>query len=407
MAVDMKKTKSMQKIQSISEKGVSEANNKLIKEIPLDLIDPHPMNSVIYTTEGIDGLCHSIESSGFFGAIDVYQKEDGRYMISSGHRRYLAMKKLGKKTIPALISKMEPDDVVLRKLIEANQNTRTPSPMEKAMEIVSYEDALRDGGYKGKVDKKLCEVFNMSTGKLYKIKSIAKLTEELKKYAYNLTFPYEAFSEAVHFSKEQQIKLASMIESHFRLYPDAELSNILAKQFIEQIKTEAKIEKERKEREKYLKQAREMIKEESTLEIPIETPVETPKKFSVDIPTQALEQSMTISPETDFDINGENNISEIPLDNLIDFSQQEYSFPIPMPPLQPTESENSIVSEAQLPIQELDEENSELVNIDFDLTMYTKRMLEKLEDRTTVISKDIKEELIFSINRIVDLLNKK
>ena len=382
----MQQTKSMKQIESITSKGVSETNNKLVKEIPLDLLDPHPMNSQIYTTEGIEGLCHSIKESGFFGAIDVYQKNDGRYMIVSGHRRFLAMKQLGRKTIPALIYKMEPEDIILRKLIEANQNTRTPSPMEKAMEIVAYEESLLEGGYQGRINDKLCAVFNMSLSKLHKVKSIVKLTDELKKYAYDLTFPYEAFSNAVNFSKEQQVKLAGLIEKHLTTHPDAELSSILATQFIEQIKTETKLEKERKEREKVLKQAEKIIKEQS-LEMPA--------------------ASDSLKNESPSEESETYEAQELPLEEPVELVE-ENTPPLTLnTPMEINADISDIIVKEELPIQEIYEKEEEKTNIDFDLSLYTKKMLEKLENTNTVISVEVKEKIMLSINRIIDLLNKK
>jgi ParB family chromosome partitioning protein len=54
--------------------------------------------------EGIDELANSIKEIGVQQPVVVLEKEDGRFDLIIGQRRYLACKKIGLKDIPALIT---------------------------------------------------------------------------------------------------------------------------------------------------------------------------------------------------------------------------------------------------------------------------------------------------------------
>ena len=252
MAVDLKNTKSLKNLQGIAKKSVEEAGNKIVKDIPLSEIDFHPYETEIYLLRDIDALAASIERNGFIGAIDVYQKPDGRYQISSGHRRYEAMKALGRKTIPCLIYPMESEIEVNKKLIESNINGRNASPLELSNSIVFYENLLLESGFKGSINDQLSTVFNMSTTKIAQLKAINKFSEEIKKMAQAEKFPYEAFYAAASFKKENQKQLFDMISDYLEKYSEGELTALVVTQFINKIKTDIKREKEEKERQEIL-----------------------------------------------------------------------------------------------------------------------------------------------------------
>lgn len=56
--------------------------------------------------EGLDDLARSISEIGVQQPVVVFQKEDGRYELIIGQRRYLACKKIGRESIPAIITKV-------------------------------------------------------------------------------------------------------------------------------------------------------------------------------------------------------------------------------------------------------------------------------------------------------------
>ena len=116
-------------------------NNKI--SIPLDKIDPNPDNSYIFSMdeEELKFLAAGIEENGYNESqpIGVFEKQDGRYEIYNGERRYRAMKMLGRQSIPAVISKMPTDPTVkARLLLESNNRNRAENSMDLARELNYY-----------------------------------------------------------------------------------------------------------------------------------------------------------------------------------------------------------------------------------------------------------------------------
>jgi len=73
--------------------------------LPLDRIDISISNvRKSNLEEGINELANSIEEIGVQQPVIVFEKQDGRFELIIGQRRYLACKKLGLKKIPALIT---------------------------------------------------------------------------------------------------------------------------------------------------------------------------------------------------------------------------------------------------------------------------------------------------------------
>ena len=75
----------------------------VVMNIPLDKIDGNPENDKLFSMRSVDHLAKIIDEEGYTTPIEVYKKKNGRYEITSGHRRYQAMKLLGQKEIPCYI----------------------------------------------------------------------------------------------------------------------------------------------------------------------------------------------------------------------------------------------------------------------------------------------------------------
>lgn len=141
--LNLDNTPNAKMIKTVQEKSVMLANAKTVQDIPLDLIDENEDNSKVFNMNDIERLAENIRQEGFFGTIEVYQKENGRYEISSGHRRFKAMQLNGAATIPATVSPMpEYDTKKRRKLIASNINSRNMSPLDWARAIQYYLDTL-------------------------------------------------------------------------------------------------------------------------------------------------------------------------------------------------------------------------------------------------------------------------
>ncbi|MFX1295491.1 MAG: ParB/RepB/Spo0J family partition protein [Promethearchaeota archaeon] len=81
---------------------------------------------------GIEELAKSIQEKGLLNPIMVRKKSDGTFELIAGQRRFLACKKLGWNTIPAIIREITDDtDATIISLIE-NVHRADMNPIDKA-----------------------------------------------------------------------------------------------------------------------------------------------------------------------------------------------------------------------------------------------------------------------------------
>lgn len=245
MAIDLSRTAASHKIEKIALKTVEEANSKVVKDIPLDLIDPHPDNGKLYSMKGIESLMSSIEKDGFIGAIEVYSKSDGRYLIYSGHRRYAAMKALGRSTIPCLIYPMEDTYTINRKLVAANINTRVLSPLEIARQLQYYEQNLQESGFSGSIKKELEETFGYSSSKIFRYRSTLKLSPLFEEWALDVKFPYDTYAGVASLPQKWQERVYELLSQEIKKDPDAWRSKAIVNLALSKVKDEIEQENQK------------------------------------------------------------------------------------------------------------------------------------------------------------------
>lgn len=179
-----------------------------LKEIELSKIDPNPENSQLFKMSNIEHLANIINEEGFTTPIEVFQKEDGRYEITSGHRRYEAMKLLKRKTIPCCVTdKYDSSTQKDRKLLSSNIATRKLSPLEMANAITFYKDILKKEKYKGNTRTKTAEYFGISESNVYRYECLLKLIPELQEFCKKPQFPYSSLRQAASLTEEEQKEL--------------------------------------------------------------------------------------------------------------------------------------------------------------------------------------------------------
>jgi len=101
-------------------------------EIPLDQIDRNPFQTRTHFDEALlNELAQSITASGVVQPIVVKTLKDGRYQLITGERRWLASRKAGKPTIPAIIRQVS-DEQALEMTIVENLQRADLNPMEQA-----------------------------------------------------------------------------------------------------------------------------------------------------------------------------------------------------------------------------------------------------------------------------------
>ncbi len=183
-------------------------NKMILQEIDLKLIDPNPKNAALFDMTRVEHMAKIISEEGFTTPIEVFKKDDGRYEITSGHRRYEAMKLLKKKTIPCLITdKYESETQKDRKLLSSNIATRKISPLEMAYAISFYKDILKKENYKGKARDKIAEYFGISPSNVYRYECLLKLIPELQEFCKKPQFPYSSLRAAASLTPEAQKEL--------------------------------------------------------------------------------------------------------------------------------------------------------------------------------------------------------
>ncbi len=181
------------------------ADFKYEENVSLDLIDPNPTNPKIYSMDDVEHLIAKIKEEGFKHPIKLFDKGDGRYEISSGHRRVKAMKELGEKTIPAIIAPMpEKEYERTRDLLSGNLEIRKTTPLERALEIEEYKKTLEAEGFEGSKRAKIAEYFNITESNVYRYECILKLIPELQEYCKKPDFPYSSLQAAATLTKKEQ-----------------------------------------------------------------------------------------------------------------------------------------------------------------------------------------------------------
>ena len=165
-------------------KGVSNlgTERKQIEYIRLDLIDGDPNN--FYQLSGIEELAANIATCDLQQPLLVRGKEDGRYIIVSGHRRRAALELLAKEDperwqeVPCIVERdtVSPALQQLR-LIYANSNTRTMTSAELGEQAAQVEKLLyqlKEEGYEfpGRMRDHVAQAVNASKSKLSRLKVI-------------------------------------------------------------------------------------------------------------------------------------------------------------------------------------------------------------------------------------------
>ncbi|WP_138465837.1 plasmid partitioning protein RepB [Poseidonocella sp. HB161398] len=126
------------------------AEDRMYRNLALELIDPSPIRDRIDLTENLDTLKRSLEEDGQQIPILVRPKPGSeRYEIVTGRRRLQAMRDLGRGTIQAFVRPMSDEEAFVAQGVENNARLET-SFIERARTILS---ALEAGFSQTQVEK--------------------------------------------------------------------------------------------------------------------------------------------------------------------------------------------------------------------------------------------------------------
>jgi ParB family chromosome partitioning protein len=143
-----------------SQEERDDAKLKRIYEIPLDEIDPFPDHPFkVRDDEDMMNLVESVRANGVLTPATVRKKEDGRYELLSGHRRYRACQLAGLEVLRCEVVEMNRDEATIF-MVESNFQRTTILPSEKAFAYKMRLDAMNRQGHRSDltfspVDKKL------------------------------------------------------------------------------------------------------------------------------------------------------------------------------------------------------------------------------------------------------------
>ena len=114
------------------------------QEIAVDLIDPNPYQTRRkLREEALNELADSIKASGVVQPVVLRPVANGRFQLVAGERRWLASKRAGKTTVPAVVRHVSNEQAMEITIIE-NLQREDLNPMEqaRAFERLSREFSL-------------------------------------------------------------------------------------------------------------------------------------------------------------------------------------------------------------------------------------------------------------------------
>lgn len=123
-----------------------EAKLSKIVNMPLSLIDDFPGHPYhVRMDEDMDLLVDSVKKRGILVPVLVMPKDDGRYLMVSGHRRKKACELAGLETIRAEVRELTMDEAIVE-MVDSNLQRSSILPSEKAFAYKMKLEALKHQG---------------------------------------------------------------------------------------------------------------------------------------------------------------------------------------------------------------------------------------------------------------------
>ena len=131
-----------------SQEERDDAKLKRIYEIPLEEMDPFPDHPFkVRDDEDMMNLVESVKANGVLTPATVRKKEDGRYELLSGHRRFRACQLAGIRALRCEVVEMNRDEATIF-MVESNFQRTTILPSEKAFAYKMRLDAIKRQGHR-------------------------------------------------------------------------------------------------------------------------------------------------------------------------------------------------------------------------------------------------------------------
>lgn len=175
-----KKQETMSLRDLTSREANTQNTSEIVADIALDLLDFDENNEFLFGYHDLERIKNTIDESKLTAPPIVYKKEDGRYLIASGHTRVKALKDLGKKKVTCQIMALPNNEDQIKKNLIYLNTQRREAPLYIARNISEYENILRREGFKGSMDQELAKQFGYKKTMLYRYKKILSLPKELQ-----------------------------------------------------------------------------------------------------------------------------------------------------------------------------------------------------------------------------------
>ena len=219
MAKDFSKAKASGTLKSIAEKSKMLSNTKVIVKLPIDKLVDHPDNEYLFgmKQEDIDHMAEGIAQNGFKDPIEVYDNQDGTYLIYSGHIRKYGAIKSGMTEIDAIVYDKPEENVIRRELLGANLFGRNridnSDPILVARQLEYHTETLHIEGFLGNRRKQVAKEFGFkSDANVHKYVALLSLIPELQKKVSERLISYSGISTAAQMTEEQQEQLNELLE---------------------------------------------------------------------------------------------------------------------------------------------------------------------------------------------------
>ena len=215
------------------------STSEQITYIDIDDLEPNPEN--FYGLRDIEDLAGLIAVSQRIEPLTVIKKEDGKYILISGHRRRAAIQKLleegtyNNRLLPCIIKaqekitieqengeKIEFDEntVNMLHLIASNRGQREERTIVEKLQEIKHLEAFaraiynqKDRGKRGRFRTFFAEeVLNISKSQLQRINSMERLTEKVKKAIDEKKISETAAIELATMTSKEQEKYLEEIE---------------------------------------------------------------------------------------------------------------------------------------------------------------------------------------------------
>jgi ParB family chromosome partitioning protein len=115
-----------------SQPAATPQHGDAIHQLAVELIDPNPYQTRTSVDEGaLQELAESIKATGVLQPITVRAVPGGRYQLIAGERRWMASRRAGKATVPAIVRQVSNEQAMEMTIIE-NLQREDLNPMEQA-----------------------------------------------------------------------------------------------------------------------------------------------------------------------------------------------------------------------------------------------------------------------------------